>query len=28
LEGVTVLAYDCIVTPETLLLDKRVPVKL
>ena len=28
LEGVHVLAYDCIVTPDTMILDKEIPVKL
>jgi len=27
-EGVHVLAYDCMVTPDTMLLDKEVPVRL
>jgi len=28
LEGVHVLAYDCIVTPDSMLLDKEIPVRL
>jgi sugar fermentation stimulation protein A len=28
LEGVHILAYDCIVTPDTMILDKEIPVQL